>query len=164
MFLSYLLRLSRPKQCQLWVPSHGVGLSRIRHWLVNLTRFVPPLLYHILQSRQISAQIFCGWVDVYFPFAWLQHSFPVIDLDQGVKVYVGTSSTSPCFVSCVYCLQHWDLAVSVWRATYCHDNSLHCLGISMRSFWLTTELDGIQSQHLHVHLVMRYGRQCFHLL
>ena len=32
---------------------------------------------------------------------------------------------------CKVCLQHWNLTVSLWRATYCLSNSLCCLGISV---------------------------------
>ena len=57
---------------------------------------------------------------------------------------------------CRYCLQQWNLTVSLWRVIYSLGSSLGGLGIPMGPLWPTTQLTQIQYRKLC--LVARNGQ------
>lgn len=52
-------------------------------------------------------------------------------------------------------LQQQRLVLSLWRATYSHDNSLCCLGVPQGHLWSTTQLNVTYSQYCRFQLVIR---------
>lgn len=77
------------------------------------------------------------------------------------KDYIGTSSTSPCLMSCVSVVfDNGALTGSLQRATFCLSNSLGCLEISMGNMfgefpWATTQLNATQCCHWKLFLAIR---------
>ena len=104
--LGYLVSGSwSPKQCQVWVLSHGMGLKSKQtlasySYKLGATIFCA-LAYFASRTDCRSKVLWLGWC-LCFSFGRLKSTFLSKDTRMwGWRFYIGTSLTSPCSMSCV---------------------------------------------------------------
>lgn len=128
------------KQCQVWV-SCGVSLKSSQ-FLVGYSYKLwatIDIAYLAGSTPDLIKGLWLAWCLCFLLITW---RIPSCTKDAGTQVwrfYVGTSSTSPCSMSCVGVSSATGSAVSLWRATYSLGNSLSYLGIAMGPLFQTNE-------------------------
>lgn len=154
--LGYLLQGSwSPRQCQVWVLSIVEwAISQIGYWLVTYTRFIPPLLQHVLQAVHHcrSKGLGLGWC-LYFSFSSINKDARM----QGQRLCRHQLHHSM-FSELYSCFQQQGFSVSLWRAIYNLGSSLGCLKFNMGPLWPTTQVDITQYQYWKLHMVTRNGQ------
>ena len=146
---------------QVLVPSHGVGLKSNQTLVGYFHKFCATTALTYFAGRTDYTSEILWLLGVYFSLlvAWRVLFFTKDTKTWGWRVFFRRQLDLSMFSElCGCCLQQWGLAVSSWRATYCIDHKLGCLGISMKLPWPTPPFDVTQSCYWKLCLVTRDGQ------
>lgn len=127
-------------QCHIWAAPHGVGL-RSNQILVGYAHSLHATLHQYAVQAGTPLSVKC----LIFSFCDMLNAF-LCQRSQniGMKVLCRHYIDLSMFNELCRCrIQQWGLAVSLWREICSLDNSLDCLGVPMRRFGPTTQLDVI---------------------